>query len=671
MDPHTPVAADLPVAELVRAALARPGAPFTTPPSRWLLVDADRQRLLLMHGAEPLEDFPISTASNGIGGESGSYRTPPGWHRIHRRIGANEPAGAVFVSREATGAVWSGEPSPDDLILTRVLTLDGLEPGINKGPGRDSLERYIYIHGTNHEEQLGLRASHGCVRMANADVVRLHDRVDAGDPVVIVGGEDAVATAVEEAESSLPDPAGSGRFHYAGLGGSGMSALAQFQVMSGGRASGSDRAFDRGERSEMRAMLEKVGIEVRPQDGSGLAGSAALEVSTAVEDSVPDVASAKTLGVPVVHRSEMLAHWVARTRSIAITGTSGKSTVAAMVFEILRGAGRDPSIITGGDLVVLQNQGLIGNAWAGKSDLLVVEADESDGSLVRYRPAVGVVLNLQKDHKEEAEVASMFATFQGRVREALVVAEDANVVGLADAARARGLAVHVFGAGESASVRAEDADVGHDTSGFDVDGVRFAVPVPGEHNLENALAAVAACHAVGVPLADMVEPLARFHGVARRFQVVGRVRGVEVIDDFAHNPAKIRAALRTAQRRAPRRVLAIYQAHGYGPTRFLRNDLVATFAGTLRSEDRLWMPEVFYAGGTAVRDFSAAHLIDEIAARGVKAEFAEDRSEIIERIGAEARPGDLVLVMGARDPSLTDFARSLLERLQRLPRKRP
>jgi UDP-N-acetylmuramate--alanine ligase len=666
MEPQTPVAPDLPVAELVRTALGRPGTPFTAAPARWLLVDADRQRLLLMHGSEPVEDFAVSTAANGIGGESGSYRTPPGWHKIHRRIGAGQPSGAVFVSREPTGAVWGGEPGPDDLILTRVLTLDGLEPGVNQGPGHDSLERYIYIHGTNHEDELGLRASHGCVRMANADVVRLHDRVEAGDPVVIVGGHDApagVSTAAADAPS-IPDPSGSGRFHYAGLGGSGMSALAQFQVMSGGRASGSDRAFDRGERATMQAALEKVGIQILPQDGSGLEGSAALVVSTAVEDSVPDVASAKSLGIPVIHRSELLAHYVERRRSIAITGTSGKSTVAAMVFEILRGAGRDPSIITGGDLVVLQNQGLIGNAWAGGSDLLVVEADESDGSLVRYRPAVGVVLNLQKDHKEESEVAKMFETFQGRIREALVVAEDEKVVGLAAAARARGLAVQVFGAGERATLRSEDIDVGHDTSGFDVDGVRFAVPVPGEHNLENALAAVAACRAVGVPLADMVEPLARFHGVSRRFQRVGRARGVEVIDDFAHNPAKIQAALRTAQRRARGRVLAIYQAHGYGPTRFLRNDLIATFVETLRTNDHLWMPEVFYAGGTAVRDFSASQLIDEMAERSVKARFGESREEIVEQVGMEARPGDVVLVMGARDPSLTEFAHALLERLK-------
>ena len=187
-------------------------------------------------------------------------RTPPGWHRIRQRIGAGAESGTVFESREPTGAVWNGEERDDDLILTRILTLDGLEEGVNRGAGRDSLARYIYVHGTNHEPLLGRPVSHGCVRMSNADVTALFDAVVEGDALVVV---DAVPPRV-------PDPRGCGRFHYAGLGGSGMSALAQFQVMTGGRASGSDRAFDRGERPEARAQLERLGIEVRPQDGSGL-----------------------------------------------------------------------------------------------------------------------------------------------------------------------------------------------------------------------------------------------------------------------------------------------------------------------------------------------------------------------------------------------------------------
>jgi UDP-N-acetylmuramate--alanine ligase len=307
-------------------------------------------------------------------------------------------------------------------------------------------------------------------------------------------------------------------------------------------------------------------------------------------------------------------------------------------------------VITGGDLVALQKEGWWGNAWVGKSDLLVVEADESDGSLVRYEPAIGVILNLQKDHRETDEVAAMFATFASRTRETLVVGQ-----GLAKSYPE----ATVFGLDPRATLRGERVRLERDGSRFRVGEVEFALPVPGQHNVENALAAIAACCAIEVPIEAMAYPLARFQGVGRRFQSLGTARGVEVIDDFAHNPAKVEAAIATAHGRA-KRVLAIYQPHGYGPTRFLRHDFVDSFARALRPDDKLWMLEVFYAGGTARRDFSAADIVAEIAERGARAEFARSREELVAAVDAEARPGDLVLVMGARDPSLTDLARELL-----------
>jgi UDP-N-acetylmuramate--alanine ligase len=468
--------------------------------------------------------------------------------------------------------------------------------------------------------------------------------------------------------ATTPDPLGAGRFHYVGLGGSGMSALAQFQVMSGGRASGSDRAFDRGERAAGRAQLERLGIVIHPQDGSAItADCAALVVSTAVEEQVPDVAAARARGIPVIHRSELLGQFVARHRSVAVAGTSGKSTVVAMVFEILRATGRRPSVITGGDLVVLQREGLWGNAFHGDSDLLVVEADESDGSLVQYRPAIGVVLNLQRDHKEMAEVAGMFATLRARTREGFVAGEGENLGSLAEGAA-------VFGFGPRATVRGEAVRLAPDASTFEVRGTPFRLPVPGRHNVENALAAIATCEWMGLTMAEMAPALEHFMGVGRRFQSLGSARGVEVVDDFAHNPAKLAAAIITAQTRvgtgvadgvsaAPGRVLAVYQPHGYGPTRFLRPDFVETFTNSLRPDDRLWMLEVYYAGGTATRDFSAAEIVAEVAGRGTTAEFADSRSALVQRVVHEARAGDLVLVMGARDPSLTDLARQILEAL--------
>lgn len=374
---------------------------------------------------------------------------------------------------------------------------------------------------------------------------------------------------------------------------------------------------------------------------------------------MPDVAAARRLGVPVLHRSDLLAHFVARYRTAAVTGTSGKSTTVAMAFEILRGAGRDPSVITGGELVVLQREGRWGNAWAGASEFLVVEADESDGSVVRYHPAVGVLLNLQRDHKEMEAVAEMFRAFRAQVRETAIVGEAGNLREFTQDAT-------VFGFGEGADLRAEEVDLGPDGSSFSVRSLSFRLPVPGRHNVENALAAMAACEALGVPLAAMVEPLAAFQGVARRFQVLGSRGGVTVVDDFGHNPAKVTASLQAAHLRVEDhggRVLAVFQPHGFSPLRFLQADFVEAFATELAPRDRLWFLDVFYAGGTASRDITSAEVIEEIAARGTAAAFAPSRDWLVDRLVAEAMQGDLILLMGARDPSLTDLAKAILEAL--------
>jgi UDP-N-acetylmuramate--alanine ligase len=443
--------------------------------------------------------------------------------------------------------------------------------------------------------------------------------------------------------------------HFVGIGGAGMSALAQIHAMDGGPATGSDRDFDLGRGASLRKKLEALGVRLLPQDGRAITKEMNLVVlSTAIENENPEIAAAKALGVPLMHRSEFLARHVSSMRTIAVTGTSGKSTVVAMIFEILEAAGRGPSVITGGALIALQRRGLTGNAFRGKSDILVVEADESDGSLVNYKPAVGVFLNLTKDHLEVSALREIFLKFRDNVATALVNADDPA---LAD------IRAEVSFGLSSGSVHAEDLTLNAAGSAFRVQGVSFTLPVPGRHNAENAMAAIATCVNEGVSLSDCARALASFQGVARRFQSLGSARGVEVVDDFAHNPAKIAATLTAAHLRA-RRILAVYQPHGFAPTRHLKNELIATFAAGLRPNDRLWLPDIYYVGGTASKDISSRDVVDPLRAKGLNAIHVPERAAIVALIAAEATEGDLVLVMGARDPSLSDFALAVLTALR-------
>ena len=461
--------------------------------------------------------------------------------------------------------------------------------------------------------------------------------------------------------------------HFAGLAGSGMSGLAQFHAQAGGPTTGSDRAFDQGERPEIRARLEALGVGIFSQDGSFptaaepgrmCAGQtcAAVVVSTAVEDRVPDIAAAREQGIPILHRSELLARYVADHQAIAVSGTSGKSTVTAMVFTILRACGLNTGLLTGGPLTALVNDGHIGNAWAPApqegTPYLVIEADESDGSLVRYHPWAGIILNLGLDHKTPEEVMAMFEVFKENVSGPLIVGADDNLADLAQGSE-------VFGIGDDGrpGTWAGNINLGPGGSDFQVDGVPFHLPAPGLYNVHNATAAIAAGRACGLTLEQMAPAVAGFAGVSRRFERVGEAAGVAVIDDFAHNPDKIAAAVAAAHEgleKSGGRVLAVFQPHGFGPTRFLREALVATFATSLGSDDVLWMPEIFFAGGSVTRDISSGDLVNDVCRRGRDARFLPERGDLPSAIAAEARPGDLVLVMGARDPSLTEFSRTIL-----------
>ncbi|MBK6939619.1 MAG: Mur ligase [Planctomycetes bacterium] len=450
----------------------------------------------------------------------------------------------------------------------------------------------------------------------------------------------------------VDDPAR--RLHFVGVAGTGMSALAQVRAMGGGRVSGSDRSLDRKEAAEEAAFLRAAGVELLPQDGAGVVGADLVIASTAVEARIADLLRAVDLGIPVLHRADLLAHHVAGD-SVGIAGTSGKSTVTAMVFEILRAAGRDPSLATGGRLLRLMDEGLLGNAWCGRGPF-VFEADESDGSLVKHGPRHGVVLNLHKDHMDAALVLEQFRVFRERTRGGFVVSDDPPLAPLRDGAC-------VYGFGPDATLRATRLELTRGGSTFEIDGVRFTLEHPGVHNATNALAAAALAHVRGIGLDVSAAALARFGGVFRRFQRVGTVAGVEVVDDFAHNPEKVKAVLSAAQGRA-RRVFAWFQPHGFAPLRFFGDDLVETVAETLRPRDEFDFAPVYFAGGTVTRDVDSGAYVDKLRARGARTALAEDRASWARAVAQRVEPGDVVLVLGARDPTLHAFARDVVAALQ-------
>lgn len=453
-------------------------------------------------------------------------------------------------------------------------------------------------------------------------------------------------------------------WHFAGIGGSGMSAIALYLLGRGQKVSGSDRLFDRGGGVSIREALLKAGATLVPQDGSGLDPQTILVVSTAVEDTIPEVKRAKELGCRIVHRSEALAEIASRTRCIAVSGTSGKSTVTAMVFRVLRGAGLDPSVISGAVLRELSNEGQWGNALGGSGEWLVIEADESDGSLVRYSPEVGVMLNLDRDHKELSELRGIFATFRARSKHFVVHGDRPDCVEIA------GSAAFQFGLRHSSLPLPTDIRLLPDSVNFRLGTLDVSVPGPGMHMVENALAALAAGVLAGVDLAVGVKALATFQGVGRRHELIGDARGVRVFDDFAHNPAKVEAGLAAAQLAAGGgRVLAVFQPHGYGPLRFLLEDFATSFAKALRPQDKLWIGPVYDAGGTADRSISSQDLADRIVAHGHAVSCPATRDLVATEIAQEAKSGDLVYSMGARDPDLPAFARQILSSIGDVPEK--
>ncbi len=461
-------------------------------------------------------------------------------------------------------------------------------------------------------------------------------------------------------------------FFFCGIGGSGMLPLAQIAHGLGHEVAGSDRSNDQGHTPKKFAWLAQNGFALSPQDGSGITSAdQVLIASAAVEDAVPDAARAKELGLTRMTRAELLSSFFNEAGySVAIGGTSGKSTVTGMIAWILSEAKYDPTVMNG---AVMKNfvdaDNPFASARVGSPRIFVSEVDESDGSIALYKPTIGVLLNVSLDHKSIEELRALFGNY---------IAEAGCAVINFDNEEARNLASRADQM-VSFAVREPSADIAVEPGSIEQSafGISAAVldnrsrevfplilPMPGVHNLSNALAAIAAVSAAGIEVRTAVMALRNFAGLARRFDVVGTSPGdITVIDDFGHNPEKCAATLRTLKA-TPGRVIAFFQPHGYGPLKQMGDELAETFARELDGDDITIMCDPVYFGGTVDRSEGTERITTLINGHGGHAEHIPERTACGDAIVEMAKPGDRIVIMGARDDTLSSFARGVFERLE-------
>ena len=399
--------------------------------------------------------------------------------------------------------------------------------------------------------------------------------------------------------------------HLIGIGGVGMSALAQALIALGRTVSGTDRMISAADRAipdvPSLSRLAAAGVRLYPDDGSGVDASVdRVIVSTAIEDGNPGLVRAKELGIPVVHRAAALAEALSQFRLVAVAGTCGKSTVTAMLAHVLAECGMDPFAVNGAAVV-----GWNGSVRAGKGAYAVAEVDESDKSLTAFNPYAAVVTNASADHYSKEEMDAVFDAFVKDVKGPLVDGRKAHY----------------------------EADVS----------------LPGAHNRQNAGLALAMAVALGADEAKARGALRSFPGVERRMQLVGSCLGADVYDDYAHNPEKLHAMITTLQERYGRGVDVLWRPHGYGPLRKMMDALAAMFAATMRPQDRLLLLPVYDAGGTADRTVNT----EALAAMVPGSVCLKTLDEAYQSLKAHAPAVGAIVTAGARDPGLPVLARRL------------
>lgn len=450
-----------------------------------------------------------------------------------------------------------------------------------------------------------------------------------------------------------------GNVVFCGISGSGMSALAQILNARGFDVRGSDRSFDQGKDHLNKKALLSVGIKLYPQDGSAVdENTDCLYVSTAVEDTIPDVKRAHELGVAVKKRSDLLAEiFNAMPHSLAVGGTSGKTTVTAMIGFILDKCGKKPTVINGGLLKNYAGSAGIENVIIRDGDICVAEADESDGSIEKYFPYISLVTNITIDHKPISELQKLFSDFTRKATGGIVVnLDDPNSQCLL---KTNSKVVSFSIKNSAADIFLTNIKPFKYGVQYELDGKLFTMQIPGAFNVANAAAAIAACSLLGVDCFEAAACLKDFLGTKRRLDVIGTKNEVTVIDDFAHNPDKVLASM-SALRDYSGRLLVMFQPHGFSPMRMMGREIIESFAKTMLEDDMLFLPEIFYAGGSVTRDISSKDLVEYAQSLHVRAEFYMTREDVKKRMLALAQKGDRIVIMGARDNSLPDFCAEIL-----------
>ncbi|MDF2494832.1 Mur ligase family protein [Sphingomonas sp.] len=453
------------------------------------------------------------------------------------------------------------------------------------------------------------------------------------------------------------------RFFFVGVGGSGMMPLAMILAGRGATVAGSDRGLDQGRVPAKFADLEAKGVALFPQDGSGITSAEQIVVaSAAVEDTVADIVAADRLGCPRMSRAALnAALFNASQLPIGVAGTSGKSTVTGMIARILHDAGMDPTVMNGAVMKDFAGADRpFASALVGEGAPYVSEVDESDGSIALYAPRIAVLNNVSLDHKSLEELNILFGDFIGKAAHGIVNADNPDAAALA--MRVPRERVTTFSLGGEADLVARDIVEEPFAVSFTLNGKSVRLGVPGRHNVANGLAAIGAALAAGVALPAAFRAISAYTGLKRRFDVIGTADGVTVIDDFGHNPDKIAATLATLHA-FPGRLLALFQPHGYGPLKTMRRELVQTFVDGLGVDDLLVLPDPVYQGGTVTREVTSADIASDITISGGNARHIAERAAAAAHLVANARPGDRIVVMGARDDTLPLLAAEMLAQI--------